>query len=142
MCIIVDTNCLNDLNNPQNEDMKPVRDWLKKHGSLIYTTGGKYGEELKHSAIKNQLVKWRQSNQFKQIKQKDKLEEQENQFKRMALKSDDPHILALAKVANVKVLVSQDIDLHADFTNPQIVGGKVYQKARHAHLLKKDTCPK
>ena len=67
--------------------------------------------------------------------------------------SDDPHIIALAMVANVKVLVvervyddprrpegrGRDSDLQEDFKN--IVGGRVYQTKRHSRLLRKDTCP-
>ena len=56
--------------------------------------------------------------------------------------SDDEHIIALAIVAEVKVLVSGgDRKLITDFKNPDLAGGKVYLRKQHAHLLKKDTCP-
>ena len=56
-----------------------------------------------------------------------------------SLLSNDSHIIALALVAEVKLLVSADKDLHHDFK--EIVGGKVYQNKRHKHLLRRDTCP-
>jgi hypothetical protein len=54
--------------------------------------------------------------------------------------SDDEHIIALALVAKVKVLVSDDIKLIRDFKD-HITQGKVYRTKKHTHLLKKDTCP-
>ena len=71
------------------------------------------------------------------------------------LRSDDPHVIALAMIANVKVLVVQrllntpsrgrrrargaDPALQEDFKN--LVGGSVYQTKSHSRLLRKDMCP-
>jgi hypothetical protein len=53
--------------------------------------------------------------------------------------SDDPHIIALARIARTRLLCSHDKDLHADFTNPKILkpAGSVYQKKSHQHLIRK-----
>ena len=59
--------------------------------------------------------------------------------KNYTLKSDDPHILGLAKAANVKTLSSADRDLHKDFKT--IIGGDIYQTENHKGLLKADLCP-
>lgn len=56
------------------------------------------------------------------------------------IKSDDPHIIALALIAGVKVLVSKDNKLIADFKG-HVSRGKVYKTKSHRHLLTKDTCP-
>ena len=53
--------------------------------------------------------------------------------------SDDPDIIALAQVSGVSLLVSGDINLHADFKT--IVRGKIYQTRVHKHLLRNDLCP-
>ena len=72
------------------------------------------------------------------------------------LVSDDPHTIALAIVARIRVLVVQrqemeprkgkkrpkrsaDTDLVRDFK--EIVRGKVYLNKAHKHLLTRDTCP-
>jgi hypothetical protein len=55
-------------------------------------------------------------------------------------RSDDPHILALAIVANVRLLCSEDHDLSTDFTNRDLIRdprGSVYRRAEHAHLLRR-----
>lgn len=57
-----------------------------------------------------------------------------------ALKSDDPHILALARVSKARLLCSHDVALHADFGNSQIIAnprGYVYQNAAHKALIRK-----
>ena len=44
-------------------------------------------------------------------------------------KSDDHHLIALAKVGGARLLFSEDPDLHEDFRNPEIVAnprGRVY----------------
>jgi len=55
-----------------------------------------------------------------------------------SLKSDDPHVLALARVSGVRLLCSNDRDLIEDFTSRQFIEkprGKVYREIAHAHLL-------
>ena len=60
------------------------------------------------------------------------------------IKSDDAHIIALAIIAGVKVLVSYtegDKALFNNFKDKNLVGGKIYTKKSHKHLLKTDLCP-
>ena len=56
------------------------------------------------------------------------------------VRSDDAHIIALALVAEVKLLVSHDNKLIGDFKK-HVIQGKVYKTKQHEHLLTKDTCP-
>jgi len=56
------------------------------------------------------------------------------------LRSDDSHIIALAKVSGARLLCSLDRDLHCDFVSKQLIDkprGSVYQNSSHASLLKK-----
>ena len=57
-----------------------------------------------------------------------------------AILSDDLDIIALAKAANVKVLVTNDKTLMKDFKN-HVNGGKIYQIENYNHLLPKNGCP-
>jgi len=53
-------------------------------------------------------------------------------------KSNDAHVIALARAAKARVLVSDDRDLFRDFKNPRLLNnprGKVYQRRQHAKLL-------
>jgi hypothetical protein len=54
--------------------------------------------------------------------------------------SNDLHILAIARIANVRLLASHDQALQKDFNNSKILNkprGKVFQKASHIPLLRK-----
>jgi hypothetical protein len=53
-------------------------------------------------------------------------------------KSNDPHVIALARIASVRLLCSLDQNLHTDFTNNKLLSkpkGRVYQNETHAHLI-------
>lgn len=56
------------------------------------------------------------------------------------LVSDDPHIIALARVSGSRLLYSLDVALHADFTNENLIKsprGRVYQGGPgHKHLVR------
>lgn len=56
------------------------------------------------------------------------------------IRSNDPHIIALALIAQVKVLISKDNNLIRDFKE-HVPQGKAYKTKSHKHLLTKDTCP-
>ncbi len=54
--------------------------------------------------------------------------------------SDDPHVIALARLSGARVLCSRDTTLHIDFINPKLITdprGHIYQSAKHAHLLRR-----
>mgnify|MGYP002869074523 FL=1 len=54
-------------------------------------------------------------------------------------KSNDCHIIALARISGARILCSLDKTLHKDFRNLRLVfnpKGHIYQKARHSKLLK------
>ena len=60
--------------------------------------------------------------------------------------SDDPHIIALARVSGARTLCSNDNNLHTDFKNQRLLShprGGVYQNANHGHLLRHTrSCPR
>ena len=74
----------------------------------------------------------------------DKLKEKEIEYRESTLlKSDDPHILALAKAAGARLLYTNDRDLMKDFKNRLILNkpkGKVYSRKSNADLLHKSIC--
>ena len=48
--------------------------------------------------------------------------------------SDDPHIIALAKISGARLLYSNDIDLHKDFSDKALIDnprGRVYSTLRN-----------
>ncbi len=138
MCAILDANTFHKFKDPSNEDMKPVWKWLEnRNGKIVYTNTKKFEEEWYRGGmdqIRDQLVR---SGNVKLVSQD--IEEKENELKDI-IKSDDPHIIALAVIAEVKVLISDDRKLIQDFKE-HVSQGKVYKTKGHKHLLTKDICP-
>ena len=142
MCIVMDANMFGAFRDPTDENMEPVWNWLqKKNGKIAYSNTKKFEEEWERGGMTGLIKLLRQSGQLKEIPPQE-VEAKENELNRIdMIRSDDPHIIALALIANVKVLVSSDRTLHTDFKDPNLVGGSVYQTKGHSRLLRKDTCP-
>ncbi len=142
MCAILDANTFHKFKDPSNEDMKPVWKWLEnKNGKIIYTSTKKFEEEWYKGGmdpIREQLMR---SGQLKLVSQD--VQEKADELKD-EIRSNDEHIIALAIIAQVKILISYregDSDLFNDFKNRNLVHGKVYTRKEHQRLLTKDTCP-
>ena len=59
------------------------------------------------------------------------------------IRSDDPHVLALARATGVRLLYTGDADLIADFKDKAFLDrprGKIYSGAANANLLTKSVC--
>ena len=59
------------------------------------------------------------------------------------IRSDDPHVLALARVSGVRLLYTGDVDLIADFKDKAFIDrprGKIYSGAANANLLTRSAC--
>ena len=137
MCIILDANLFGNFDDPRNENMKPLHRWLGNHyGKIVYSDTPKLQDEWSRAGSRL-LERLRQDGSLKLVASAE-VEEMECRLEGQT-RSDDEHIVALALVANVRVLVSNDRALHQDFKN--IVGGQVYQTKSHARLLRRDTCP-
>ena len=140
MCVILDVNSIGKFKDPADEDMEPVWNWLdRRNGKIAYASTKKFEEEWEKGGGIQLRRELQRRDKLKEIPAQDvqeKAEELEGK-----IESDDPHIIALAIIANVKVLVSNDRTLHEDFKNRNLVGGRVYQTKSHSRLLRKDTCP-
>ena len=180
MCIILDVNSFHNFRIQANEDMEPVRNWLNRsNGKIVYSPTEKFrseweaggGYELMRRLLQDQGsnpsspigLNWEQAvmelqrmGKFKLVPAEDVQAKVEALEQTDELRSDDPHIIALAMIASVKVLVVQrlpdiprrrgrrgargaDPALQEDFKN--LVGGSVYITRNHRHLLTRDTCP-
>lgn len=141
MCIILDSDAFGKFMDQNDQDMQPVRNWLqKKKGKIVYSNTDKLKREWKSEGMRKQIRDLARREKLKLIDHQE-VQEKENVLKGKIV-SNDEHVIALAIIANVKVLVSGgDKKLHADFKNSELVGGKVYQQAKHKHLLTENTCP-
>lgn len=150
MCAIVDTNVVHEVFGRQPTDAgEGFFRWLNSgKGKLVL--GGKLKEELmgkkpkKGEKLKEEVNGvsefrvWAAQNNLsgKLINADDNRVDQETEKVRSSgkLKSDDPHIIALAQVSGARLLFSNDIKLHKDFKNRNFIDeppGKVYSTVKN-----------
>ena len=145
MCIIVDANRLGVfLAEPTQDEVRPIYDWLRRRkGKLVYSTGGQFASEVGRglreklqSLVEADLAKYVPAEEFEE---EEKLL-RENQF----VRSNDLHVLALARKTQTRLLFTADSVLMDDFKNLKVVArpkGKIYSGAKNADLLDRFKCP-
>ena len=139
MCIILDANMFGKFNK-QDKDMESVWSWLyEEYGKIVYSNTEKFKREWLRGGMKHQMHVLNQAGKLKLVSAENVQEEADALEQTDVLRSNDWHIIALAKVAKVKVLVSADRRLGVDFRN--LIGGEVYQTKADSELLTRDTCP-
>jgi len=146
MRIIIDANRPGIfLSSPQDENVAPIHEWLnRRHGFLVYSTGAEFANEIGAKARK-QLQGYVQAGSAKLISSSE-LEADKQYLQRDSnVKSDDHHILALARVSGSRLLYTCDKNLKTDFKNKSLIDtprGKIYSgKQNEKELLMKWRCP-
>ena len=149
MCIIVDTNCLHHVSN-ETESGQPVIRWLlnpKKAAGLI--VGGQLYVELQRSSFERRK-KERFFGLLTELSRAGRLhkfigpeiDEKTEEVKRKRIRSNDPHVIALAMISKCNVVFSQDTELEKDLKNRPLIGHRVsiYKNETHASLLTTCRC--
>ncbi|MYN63918.1 MAG: hypothetical protein F4X11_02640 [Acidobacteria bacterium] len=143
MCIIVDANRLGAfLADPATEDAAPIRNWLDRGGRIVYSTGGAFATEVGYRT-RAKLLSYAQAGKAKLIPADQFAEDERAMRDSTDRRSDDPHVLALARWTGVRLLYTGDPGLIADFKNKKLVDrprGKVYSRAANASLLTRTAC--
>ena len=153
MCAIVDANVVSEV---FGSNLPPAGekffDWLNK-GSGRLVVGGKLLEELKQSSA--DFRRWGKEAQLAgkmRIVNESEVDARTEQIQSEGtIRSDDPHVIALAQVSRARLLYSNDGNLQKDFNNKSLIDdprGKVYSTSgdgsflpRHDRLLKnKNLC--
>ena len=144
MCIIVDANRLGTfLADPATDDAAPIRDWLDRRGGrLVYSTGGAFAREIGR-LTRAKLLSYARAGKAILVPPEEFADDEQALSEHADLRSDDPHVLALARWTRVRLLYTGDANLITDFKNKKLVDrprGKVYSTAANADLLTKAAC--
>lgn len=141
MCIIIDANVFGTfLREPPAEETVPIHNWLNRKGRIVYSTGGKFAGEIGRKARERLLIYVR-AGRAVEVKA-ERLHDEETVLAGRIV-SDDPHVLALARVSGARLLYTNDTDLMTDFKNKRLIDdprGSVYTRAANAHLLRRAIC--
>lgn len=136
MCIIIDACVLGLYMDPNNADSAPVRKWLRS-GRGRTVIGGKLSEEIgKVKAAAAHFLELRRRG-IARVIPSEALDSEVSKITHQC-KSNDAHMIALARIARARVLFTSDGPLMVDFLTTALVPspqGKIYQQASHSHLL-------
>jgi hypothetical protein len=140
--VIIDANLVTLIfREPPHEDFLPVFNWLhdeQRDGRLVF--GGKLAVELNQvRGARRYLRALLQAGRAILIPNGEVSIEEKRVIRTGLCKSDDPHVIALARISGARTLCSCDKDLHDDFKNRRLISrprGSVYQNPRHVHLLR------
>jgi hypothetical protein len=146
VCIIIDANlafCI--FTSVPEDEFRPVFDWLHaadKNGCVVY--GSKLADELSsRTESRRYLLRLAQAGRARLIPEGILQPEEEELTRGRLCQSNDPHVIALARVSGARTLCSHDRALHHDFRNSELISkprGRVYQNATHTKLLCHDPC--
>jgi len=141
MCVIIDASIAPLLfRNPPDKNFLPVSNWLhdpNKDGRLVY--GGRLTQELfRVESTRRYLRALQQAGKAFLIPDRAISAEEAHVIALRLCRSNDPHVIALARISGARTLCSDDEDLHHDFKNLRLIKpkGYVYQEPGHAHLLR------
>jgi hypothetical protein len=140
MCLIIDANVVHKVFLHPTADFAPVERALTNgYARIVY--GGKLTKEyLRIERFQRILLRLDQQGGARQVSDALVDAETKKVIQSGQCVSDDPHIIALALVGQVRLLCSEDGNLETDFTNSALVGrpkGNIYKRSEHAHLIKK-----
>ena len=141
MCMIVDANRMADFLNPTHEDSEPIHKWLMRGGKIVYSNSGSFESEV--SVFERKLVELVRDGKAILIPEDKFRDEEEALRKSNDLQSDDPHVLALARCARVRLLYTGDSKLISDFKCRKLISnprGKIYSGRSNEDLLDRSVC--
>ena len=139
MCIILDADCIKDMNGP-SEDGKPVLRWLLTGGGGLIV-GGKQKRELSRSEkLMATMVTLSQAGKLHTLD--DAKVEALTETLKPNCQSNDPHVIAVAALSGCRLIFSRDQNLHKDAKNKQILSpaASIYKSKDHQHLLEPCHC--
>lgn len=138
MNIIIDTNRLTVCANGEVESLPVLKALFSK--SLTMVLGGsKLNQEYRrHIKFCTNILAELDRQGLITYLDADEVDDEERRIYEIEHRSDDEHILALARLSGARILYSHDENLHKDFKNTEIVPkprGRVYKNPSHARLL-------
>ena len=149
MCVIVDADKTGELLKiPAPAEALPLRAWLERGGTLVYSTGGEFARQFPEGT-RRRIAKFFRNIRLVRIQPGKVREKMRALPAKGKLRSDrksgpgDRHILALALASRAEVLYTGDRDLMDDFRDREVMGelrGKIYSGRKNRGLLRRDLC--
>jgi hypothetical protein len=139
LCVIVDNSVAGIVFAvPHRAEYVPLWQWIDRKGGIIIY-GGKFTNELCGSSkVARLLAELKRSGRAKQVA-RNIVDVEERTVRELNIcRSNDPHVIALARISGARVLCADDGNLENDFKNTRLVSspqGRIYKNAGHKHML-------
>jgi predicted nucleic acid-binding protein len=143
MCVIVDANLASRVfQEPAEADFAPVLNWiLEQGGQLVF--GGRLARELNEMERPRRFLRVLSQAGLARLVPDTSIAAEEAVVAATGhCRSNDQHVLALARVSGARTLCTHDRDLQRDFRDPRLISdqrGSIYQRKEHARLLRHTT---
>ena len=153
MCsnIIIDANRGHRFTKQKTEPLhadKKLNEYINnEHFKVIYTEDFSFKQDREDNSWKKKLEEWKKYGRAEL--NRENLSQPIKELRRLnKLKSDDPHVIALAQITKTLILYTGDNRLKEDFTNKEIMGNndtKIYREEDRPEaiesFLNKYKCP-
>lgn len=141
MCIILDANLFSEYCSDRCK-IRPVREWVEgRKGKIVYSPTTKIKKEwYDYGPMKKKMIAYWRGGMLDQVDRMKVCDLTKELEKSGILVSDDPHIVALAKVSGATLLVTEDTKLIKDFKS-QIRKGKIFKPGTPASTIQRHRCP-
>lgn len=136
MCLIVDACVSHEVFGQRSPRTDKIWEWLQKDGRLA--CGGRLLTELQHSRNGLRLLAELRRQSKLQTARQDQVDAEETLIRALpALRSNDPHVLAVARLTGARTLFTSDGQLMDDFRDRDLVSppGRIFSKHTQTSLL-------
>jgi predicted nucleic acid-binding protein len=117
MCLVIDACSANIIAENSCEPSSIIIAWVRMKGRVV--SGGKLQEELGRTKLRSLISTWSAAGKFLVVDQSE-LEKHIADLKNCTLRSNDVHVVAVARTANAGVVVTGDDLLIADLKDPTV----------------------
>ncbi len=152
VCLIIDANCVGEVfGTNRSAAGRDLAKWLKNSGARL-VAGGQLREEMRNA---NRFKKWAEEAQkdgrLREISSR-KVETEQSALPHDHVRSNDLHVIALARASGARILYSKDRKLQDDFKDPRLVDkpegillppgeSRNASRMRHQVLNRRELCP-
>ena len=142
MCAIVD-NDMRDrfFRSPVDPALRSLWKWIDDRKGVLVVGGTLRAELYGSTNARRTIQEWIRTKRAQDLDENSpgKVDAETRAITSSGLcKSNDKHVIALARVSGARILCSGDKSLHEDFGNPELINhprGRIYQNCTHKHLL-------